>query len=118
MPPIQDFSIPLGDDMNVVFNLDPAGDISLTGAAVTWQVYAMNFTMPDVTQQLIAKDSSGLGGVTIDDVAGQFTVHLVAADTSALMIGNYYHEAEVVDAGGNHATVCQGGMAVTMAMIP
>jgi hypothetical protein len=117
MTAIQDFSIPLGDDLDVVFSLDPADNISLTGATVNWQVYAMNFAVPDTTQQLLAKNS-GSGGVTIDDTAGQFIVHLVAADTEPMFCGNYYHEAEIVDASGNHATVCQGAMAVTQAMIP
>jgi hypothetical protein len=116
MTAIQDFSIPLGDDLDVVFSLDPADNISLTGAMVNWQAYEMVFAVPDVTQQVAAKDS-GTGGVTIDDATGQFVVHLAAADTALLSCGNYYFEAEIVDASGNHATVCQGAMAVTMAMI-
>jgi len=117
MTAIQDFSVPQGDDKDVVFTLDPADNISLTGASVTWQAYEMAFAMPDVTQQLLAK-STGSGGVTVGGAAGQFTVHLAAADTQLLPCGNYYQESEITDAGGKHVTVCQGAMTVTQALIP
>jgi hypothetical protein len=117
MTAVQDFSIPLGDDQNVTFAIDPSVDIPLAGATVTWEAYAMAYAVPDPTQPLISK-SSASGGVSIIVSPEQFTVHLVAADTEPLFCGNYYHEAEIVDASGSHVTAIQGAMTVTLAVIP
>ena len=116
MTAVQDFSVPEGDAMDVLFTVDPTDQISLVGATVTWSVYVMSFGVPDPSQLLLAK-TSATGGVTILESPGQFLVHLAETDT-ALPPGNYYHEAEVVDASENHATVCQGSMTTTLALIP
>jgi hypothetical protein len=118
MPAIQDFSVPQGDDMDVIFNLDPADQISLSGATVTWAAFAQNFAVPTTLAsggEVILKLSPG--AITIYPSPLSFVVHLYAADTASLPPGNYYHEAEIQDVNGNRATVTQGMMAVTLAMI-
>jgi hypothetical protein len=120
MPAIQDFSVPQGDDMDVVFNLDPTDQISLTGATVTWAAFEQNFAVPTSLAsggEVILKASTALGQITILPSPLQFIVHLASADTISLPPGNYYHEAAIQDVNGNRATVTQGMMAVTLAMI-
>jgi hypothetical protein len=126
MTAVQNFSVPQGDDLDVVFTVDPADQIDLTAAGVVWRAYEMQFAVPVMTQEsggvpvpasVVSKDSA-TGGVTILESPGQFVVHLNMPDTALLPTGNYYHEAEVTDASGNNATVCHGAMAVTLAIIP
>jgi|SRR5215472_13471924 len=114
---VQAFSIPQGDDMDVGFTVDPADNISLVGATVTWQAFPMSYAVP-ATPPIIIKSSAVSGEITVLDSPGNFIVHLLAADTAALYCGNYYHEAEILDASQYRATVCQGAMAVTLALIP
>jgi hypothetical protein len=117
---IQDFSVPASNDMDVTFILDPADGISLTDAQVLWSAYGASFAAPVPLPVLIVKDSNVIGPdgteITIVESPETFVVHLFSDDT-ALAPGNYYHEAEVIDASGNHATVCQGSMTVTLALV-
>lgn len=121
MPVVQDFPVPAGDAMDVTFTLDPSDGISLEGATVIWQAYAAEFGVPLPSPILISKSSNEEGefGPQIDILpspADQFVVHLYETDTG-LPPGNYYHEAEIIDASENHATVCQGTMTITLTLI-
>jgi hypothetical protein len=120
MPAIQDFPVPAGDAMDVTFTVDSSDGISLAGAHVLWQAYGAAFAVPLRSPVLILKDSdltdSNGPEITVIPSPEQFVVHLSEEDT-ALAPGNYYHEAEVIDASGNHATVCQGTMTITLALI-
>ena len=115
MAKIQDFPVARGDDLDVLFVMDPTDDLVLTNGTMTWAAYAEAFGVADPTTMVVEKSSNN-GGITVLESPGEFTVHLTNHDTSALG-GNYYHEAELVDEGGNHATVCQGTMTVTTALI-
>jgi hypothetical protein len=115
MAKIQDFSVARGDDLDVTFVMDPTDNIDLVGATLTLAAYAEAFGVVDPTTLVVLK-SSATGGITIIESPGEYVVHLTNHDITWLG-GNYYHESEVEDAGGNHATVCQGTMAVTVALI-
>jgi hypothetical protein len=115
MAKIQDFPVARGDDLDVTFVMDPTDNITLTNATVTWAAYAEAFAIPDPTMMVISKSSAN-GGITVLESPGQYIVHLINHDLMGLG-GNYYHETEIVDEGGNHATVCQGTMTVTTALL-
>lgn len=99
-----DFTMYAGDHKTLRISvLDGDGDAaSLVGVtALRWQL-ALGYN-----RNILISKSLG-DGVTVTDAAGGiFTVDLVRADTEALK-GNYVHEAEVVDADGDIATVIFG----------
>ena len=113
MPIIQNFSVPAGDDVDLTFDIDDDTAIVLSGATIFWNAYEQIQGVPDKTKPVINKSSVSGDGIEIpaspDDI---FVVSLVEADTLELL-RNYYHEAKIVDANGNHTTVTIGVMTVT-----
>lgn len=114
MPTQQNFSVPSGDDRQVEFTIAaadmPSGDI----VDVYWQAFDQAYGVPTSTVPVVQKTSEGSPG-DIDYPASPgdvFTVDFIPADTSTLL-GNYYHEARVVDGSGNISTVIYGVMTVT-----
>lgn len=111
MSVIQNFSVPAGDDLEVVFTFDAGFAIPEDGAHVTWDVFNQSGGVPDLSAPIISKS-------TDDDISwpaspgDTFTVRLNSSDT-ILLLGNYYHEAEVVDINDDHTTVTTGIMTVT-----
>ena len=120
MPAVQDFPCPARNAMDVTFTIDPADNISLVGATVLWSAYGASFGVPLPSPVLISKNSNetDLNGteITILESPGRFVVHLSETDTD-LEPGNYYHEAEVINESEDVATVCQGSMTITLAVI-
>lgn len=111
LPVVQHFSVSAGDNAELSF-IAPTGTVNLEGAAVTWSLYAQSLGVPSgdalVTKELdygVEAENEG------DDTA--FTVELEQSDTESLLLGNYYHEAELVDGDGKNLTVVVGLLAVT-----
>lgn len=116
MAKIQDFPVSRGDDQDVQFIMDPTdSDLVLVNGTVNWAAYNETFGVANPESMMIFKSSLD-GGITILESPGEYIVHLTNHDTTNLG-GNYYHESELVDEGGNHATICQGTMTVTTALI-
>jgi hypothetical protein len=113
---IQDFPIPATDAMDVTFVLDPTDGISLNGAAITWCVYTMADAVVDISDGPIITKTSVESEITITPSPEIFVVHMLPSDTQGLL-GNYYHEARVLDFNGNPATVVKGVMTVTQVAI-
>lgn len=119
---IQDFSVPVGNALDVTFQLDPADGIGLSGAEVLWRAYVAVFAVPSAVPSIVktsgASDSFGEEITVVESPPpGSFTVHLRDADTVDLPVGNYYHEAAVLEAGGALSTVFRGTLTVTLAEI-
>ena len=102
-----------GDSRRLQFTVtDAAGAaVDLTGATITW---ALATKLGGTT--LLTKTIGA--GITVNGAsAGQFYVAVDPADTASLA-GTYYHEAEVVDALANKATVAVGTLTVIQDQIP
>jgi hypothetical protein len=117
MPMLQNFSITRANDeaISVVVNTSVPND-TIIGATVEWSVYGMAFGVPIDSPQLILKSSDD-GGVTVPGSPDMFfIINLNAVDTRDLDLGNYYHEALVVDEVGNRATIMYGAVALTLSV--
>lgn len=102
---VQNFEMFAGDTKSLNCTVTDAATgaaKNITGATIEWVLYNERTELNVLTK-------STASGITITNgLAGQFTVALIPADTSALGIQSYYHEAEVTDAGGNVSTVFTG----------
>lgn len=91
---------------------DENGDaVDLTGASIRWQASR------SVNKRPADLEKSVGDGITITDAtAGRFDVTLDSADTEDLR-GDFYHEAEVIDASGNVSTVFTGTLTIEPTLI-
>lgn len=107
----QNFSIFVGDDMDVNFDIGPdTTGLNLNTAQLTWKAYAQTLGVPDKTTALISKTTAA--GITITDpTALTFTVHLAPIDSTGRN-GNFYHEVRIIDVGGKISTPTIGLMTV------
>jgi hypothetical protein len=107
----QDVSIVQGDSVTLTVTVTSGGVAkNLTSATIKWSCARS----ADGSAALSKTTSSG---ITITNAAGGiFQVALSKTDTAALL-GYYYHEAEVTDAGGNVSTVMTGHLTVTQDLI-
>lgn len=108
----QNFSIYVGDDMDVDYDIGPdtAGLNLNTAQQLTWKAYAQTLGIPNKTTALINKTKTV--GITITDpTALLFTVHLSPADTAG-QNGNLYYEVKIVDVDGKVSTPTIGLMTV------
>ena len=108
-----DFTMFQGDTKTLEFTVKD-GDgavVDLTGAtSIRW-----NLARRVSSAAIITKDLDS--GITVIDAAnGRFDVSLTSADTENLS-GRYYHEAEVIDASGDVATVETGATTINPALI-
>lgn len=112
---LQNFSIPAGDTDTVTFEVvpDTGIDILLSGLHVTWKVYDQEHGVVDDDAVAIISRSLGAGIEIVPSPPG-FVVTIEGSDTLALL-GNYYFEAQVIDALEAVTTVTQGIMTVTEA---
>jgi hypothetical protein len=114
-PVIQNFSVPADNSHDVVVTITSSipGD-SLRTSTVYWRVFEQAFGSPvPGSPPVIQKSSLSGGGIEIlPSPPMTFSVLLSASDTVGLL-RNYYHEATVVDEGGNVDTVTVGIMTVT-----
>jgi hypothetical protein len=108
----RNFSIIVGDDMDVDYDIGPdTTGLDLNAAQqLTWKGYAQTLGVPDKITVLISKDKSS--GITITDpVALTFTVHFDPIDSEG-QNGNLYYEIKIVDADGKVSTPTIGLMTV------
>lgn len=91
-------------------NNDP---IDLDGATGTWAM-AKSVEGPAIVTKTV-----GAGGIVILDPSsdGILEITLLVADTINLLPGVYYHELQIVDAGGDTSTVIRGNITVSAALI-
>lgn len=116
MPVIQNVSLAAGDDVTLTFNIDDDTPIDLSGAEVTWAVYAQEYGVPS-GDAVINKSSLSGGGIEIPgSPADIFSVSVLGSDTKSLL-RNYYHEAFVKDVNGNKITITVGIITVTPTQI-
>ena len=108
----QNFSIPAGNDQLVTFTADSTIS-GFQSAIIYWRAYTQQYGVPIAgVAAVIEKSNVSPLGVTVLESPPSFTVDLIASDTVGLL-RNYYHEATVVDVGGNTVTVAFGTMTVT-----
>ena len=96
-------------------------DVDLSGATARWW---MGKSVSATGTDIYLKKSVG-SGLAIDRVTTDqwsIVITLLPADTdftaSAIKAGTYYHECEVVDAGGNISTVTIGKFVLKPTLIP
>ena len=90
---------------------DDAGNpVDLTGASIRWQMAKHPESAALVTK------SNNQGIAVTDEAGGAFEIELASADTEAL-VGKYYHEGEIVDAGGAVSTVLSGNVTIVSTLI-
>jgi hypothetical protein len=113
MPDVnQNFSIYVGDDTDVLFDIGP-DDTGLNLAfaqELTWKAYAQTLGVPDKTTALISKNATS-GIVVTDPLLLKITVQIASADTLG-QNGNLYYEIKLVDAAGKVSTPTIGLMTV------
>lgn len=104
----QDFDMFAGDTKNLVVTVtDNSGSIvDLTGGQVTWVLKRNLGASP-----LVTKTSTVAGQIDMGGTSGQFTVHVLPADTTGFS-GMYYHEAVFTDVAGNVSTVMTGRVVI------
>jgi hypothetical protein len=114
----QNFSIIVGDDMDVDYDIGPdTAGLNLNNAQqLTWKAYAQTLGVPDKTTALINKDKAS-GIVITDPNALTFTVHIDPADTTG-QSGNLYYEIRIIDIDGKVSTPTIGMMTVIDAANP
>lgn len=112
-PVIQNFSVPADDDVELTVTVDDSlGLSSLQDFTIQWRVYAQEWGSPDPEQSALISKSTDSGIAIPGSPPLVFTIQLSAADTAGLL-GNYYHEATLVDVQSDRTTVMQGLVTVT-----
>lgn len=111
MAALQNFSLLAGDDETVTFTVDQTSgiDIRLSGMLIEWKVFLQDNGVVSNETPLISKTLTD--GIVIVPSPEGFVVTIARADTLGLL-GNYYHEAKVIDGLGDYTTVTQGIMTV------
>ena len=98
----QDWSMHKGDSKDItvtVYDGDGA-TVTLTGATIVWGMAT------DYDETAIVTKTTAAADITIS--GSDFSFSLDPTDTSGLAAGQYYHEAQVTDSGGDVATVMTG----------
>ena len=98
----QDFTMHKGDtkDISVAVVDGDGNDVALAGCTIVWSMAT------DVDETALVTKTTAAADITI--AGNDFSFTLDPADTSGLAAGQYYHEAQVTDAGGDVATVTVG----------
>lgn len=115
----QNFTMYAGDTKIITVTVTDDDDeaVDLTGATIRWQASRLVVDEGFDADPLISKDNDTGGGIeSASPSTGVFEVTLDPDDTEDLS-GLYYHEAEVIDADGNVATVMTGRMTVVPVLI-
>ena len=110
-PLIQHFSLSAGDAAEINFDVDPDSGVSLLGATPYWLAYEQDNGVPDIDAGPVLKKVLDNGLQITDPDLLQFQVILDFDDTKDLL-GNYYHEAFVIDADDRHVTTTVGIMTI------
>jgi len=101
----QNFELYAGNAKTLHFEIvdEDGAVVDITGATIAWGVS----THENSKSKLFSYTSPT--NITITDAAnGKFDVSVLASNTAALKAGDYHHQAEVTDAGGNPTTVAFG----------
>jgi len=114
---LQNFSVSRNNDeaLGVTVESDIVGD-SLAGATIEWEVFESVYGVPLPSPILISKTTVDGSIVIPGSPELFFVINLAKADTSALALGYFYHEATVVDNVGNRTTIMYGSMAITLSL--
>jgi flavin reductase (DIM6/NTAB) family NADH-FMN oxidoreductase RutF len=102
----KNFEMFAGDTPQIVVTVvDQDGAmVSLTGGHVLWEMATQDWATN--TDAVIVTKTSDTAQITLG--YGQFTVHLLSADTVGLAGSSYYHEAQVTLADGTVGTPLTG----------
>jgi hypothetical protein len=111
----QKVSLKRGDSRTLTFGpvRDESGVVvDLTGVTITWEmgrfaVYSKAGVLTAPRSPLVTK-TIGSGVTVTDAVGGLFQVTLASTDTKTLAPDDYYHEAEITEAGGAVYTTTEG----------
>lgn len=96
-----DFSIYVGDSrtLTVVVKDETLAAVNITGATIKWVLVNNGGT-------ILQKDNGAIGGITITNATqGQFSIALLATNTSQLKAGSYTHQARLTDSSGNSSII-------------
>lgn len=119
MPVHQHFSVPAGDDVELVFDIDLNDEITLTDALVLFHVYDQQYGVVDADTLLLQRhNDSGNGGVSIPGSPANRVIVTLAKEDTLDLLRNYYFELKVVDADGNNSTVADGIITFLQTAIP
>ncbi len=111
-----------GDSATITIPIkDKAGNwVNLDGATARWWMgKSVKATGSNI---YIEKSTESLGGVEITNPGGgdewDLVITLNPVDTELLKAGDWYHEAEIIDADNNVATVTTGTFTLVGTLIP
>lgn len=108
----QNFSIYVGDDLDVDYDIGPdTTGLTLATTGITWSAYPQIRGVLDKSGgPIVVKTKTN--GITIDDpLLLTFHVSFVPADTANLA-GNYGYEIKLIDVANKHTTPTLGTMTV------
>lgn len=106
----QDFTVYAGDAAAPIFIVQDQNGNSVNISTVSDIIWTVQQTL-STPSVILKRKALGQIAFTTDGTNGQFTVTIVAADTSPLA-GYYLHDAQIVDALGNVSTVTLGRLQV------
>jgi hypothetical protein len=113
-PDVQNFSISAGNLFEVTFDFSGVTGLdSLDGYTVYWSAYEETVGVPLAgVSAVITKSSLSGGGIELLDSPSTSCVMTLSGIDTVGLLRNYYHEASIVDAGGNQITPTTGIMTV------
>lgn len=111
IPTISNFSVSAGDNAVLSFEAE-TGEVNLNDAEVSWALYAQDEGAPTGDAIIEKLLSYGVTAESDGDITS-FEIELEVADTIELALGNYYHEAILVDGNGKNLTVAIGILTLT-----
>jgi hypothetical protein len=94
------------------FSLAPQWKIDGTYVNVTGYTAAMSVKNSPTSVSTIIELTSVNGRITVGTTDGKFTLNLSAAETTALVAGNYVYDLEVTSPGGTVTRLLEGGFIV------
>lgn len=103
-----------GDDLDLNVTVTDAADAALdltSASSIIWRLSRHVGATADLTK------SVGSGVTVTDPVNGLLTVTIDAADTASL-VGNFYHELEIVNQANKKSTVLHGLFEIVQDAIP
>lgn len=116
MSQLYDISVAAGNDLVLSIPLSDE-NIPTSGHEVQWFVFACDFGVPILSPILIGKSTEGSTISWAGSPNSTLAITLSAGDTTD-MLGNYYHEAMLMDdASDNRTTLVQGTFTVTQAVL-
>jgi hypothetical protein len=119
MPVNQHFSVPAGDDVELIFDIDLNDEITLAGSFVIFEVFDQQYGVITGTEPILSRHSdSGNGGITIPGSPSNRVIVLLDKTMTDGLLRNYYFELKVVDVNDDNSTVANGIITFIEAIIP